>query len=203
MRSAEAGKPKRWVLRLQIAGGDPIELSKWRFRDTCELMRTSMARTALRKGAVVLPTRCVALSWQIWLLQRTEWSAFKLPSTLDMYLSEASLQATQEDIVSVFARDPEWSWKSPMVADLPTGETIWTYQSQLKLSQDGKVITPLQVGCYMLTFDQEKRLSEWRYETRHNDCSGKAIPGRHADHGGTIKIIKEVEDFIRELHKND
>lgn len=181
---SEAAKPKRWVLRLKTPGGDPVELSRWRYRETCEMVRKSMARMALRTGAAVPGTRCEALSWPIWL----RYSLFgyflrdkgktldgerrtNLDFDVEEYLEEAVNRVTlQQDVASEFG--------TPLlVQELATGQTVWTYESRWRvISLDGKTVTPPRVHCYILTFDQDKFLREWRDEYRQGNCSGPPVP---------------------------
>jgi len=168
---------KTWALILTTPGGDPVEVSKWRFRKTCEIERASMVRIALHRGTAVSGTRCVALSWLIWFryLLGKEQSQLESYSRLKEYLEEASNRATQEDVASVFARQRRWSSKSPIVRELPTGHTVWAYKERFEIiSSDGKPVTPPLVFCYVLTFDKEKILLEWRHGFRQGDCWGPA-----------------------------
>lgn len=173
----------RWALMVATPGGDPVELSRWRYRETCEMVRKSMARMALRTGAAVPGTQCDALSWRIWLryflfgylpiergktLDGERWTP---DFDVEEYLEKAVNRTLQQDVASEFG--------TPLlVKELATGQTVWTYESGFRIiSLDGKkLLTPPHFRCYILTFDQDKILRERRSEYRQGNCSGPPVP---------------------------
>jgi len=183
----------RWALILTAPGGDPVELSRWQYRETCEMVRENMLRMALRKGATVPGTRCVALSWRIWLrylsfryLVTERGKTFdgerrtNLDFDIEEYLEKAvDLGTLQQDVAIEFG--------APLlVKKLSAGRITWTYESRWRTISlgDGKPLTPPHVRCFILTFDQDKILREWRVEQRQSNCSGARVPPRELTNEG-------------------
>src|SRR5205823_15045704 len=116
---------KLWALMLIPLHGDPVYLSSWILRESCERERTAFVRVALDKTAPLLGTRCIYRRERSWATSLSDWAAswFKpgkdsvwTPSKqcplgrnyLDAYLEDAvaSGRVTQEDLAQTFPSCP-------------------------------------------------------------------------------------------------
>jgi hypothetical protein len=184
---------RRWALVMVPPTGDPVHLSSWNLRESCERERLMLVQVALNKGVPLPGTRCeddedqlvqpdsLLVSWLLSLFRKKKdriWA--NCPRDLEGYLEDAvsARRMTQEAIAQdlqacSLSSSPYYSLASESLPDgkviLRSEYRIWKIGRGEK--QDDPPIEMASCWEYLLTFDQHKILRELKKNSWRGRCN--------------------------------